>query len=335
MNFFKKIFLISLTLIIFVVSSACQQANDAKREVISSTEFVLNTAATISLYDSDDYNLITESFKICRDYENLLSKTIEDSEIGRINTRKTNEVSTDTAELLELSLEFAEQSNGAFDITIGSITDLWDFTSNEKHIPDQELINVAKQYVDYRTIKIADQKILFENENTKLDLGAIAKGFIADQVKEYLVEQGVTSAIINLGGNVQCIGRKDQEKGFRVGIQKPFDSGSIVEIELNDEFSSVVTSGVYQRYFEKENQIYHHIIDPKTGYPTNNHLLSVTIISKDSSSGDALSTACLVLGLEKGMKLIDEKDDLYAIFIDDDFNIYYSEGLQETLITSE
>lgn len=335
MSFLKKTFSILLVFIILCSIAACQQTSNVEMEPIYGTEFVLNTAATVTIYDSDNYDLIDQSFQICRDYENKFSKTIKDSEIEKLNSRQISIVSDETAELIETSLEFSAVTNGAFDISIGSITNLWDFTSEEHLVPDPNTINTAKEFVDFRKIKVNGQEVLFENENTQLDLGAIAKGYIADQMKIYLIEQGVESAIINLGGNVQCIGRKADDQGFRVGIQKPFDSGSAVILELDEEYSSVVTSGIYQRYFEKDNELFHHIIDPQTGFPSKNNLLSVSIISKDSATGDALSTACFVLGIEKSLNLIDGLEDVYAIFIDENYNIFYSSSLKEKINISQ
>ena len=164
------------------------------------------------------------------------------------------------------------------------------------------------------------------DEYAALDVGFIAKGYIADRLKEYLTAQGVTSGIINLGGNVLTIGNKDGE-AFRVGIQKPFErtGTALMCVESND--SSVVTSGVYERYFSMDKKIYHHILGPSTGYPIDNELLSVTILSKDSTTGDALSTSCLLFGLEKGRELIESMDGVEAIFVTKDYEIIKTDTL--------
>ena len=154
-----------------------------------------------------------------------------------------------------------------------------------------------------------------------IDLGGIAKGYMADQLKEYLLGEGVTSAIINLGGNVLTIGEKPDGTSFNIGIQKPFDkqNATITSVQVKD--SSVVTSGSYERYFKLGDTIYHHILNTETGYPCDNGLLSVTILSKESIDGDALSTACFTLGLEEGQKLIESLEDIDAIFVTDDYEI--------------
>lgn len=298
---------------------------------LSGSAFLLNTYCTITLYDHSDRLILEEAFELCRHYEQLFSKTVEDSEIFRLNQQKSLRVSDDTADLLRQALAYCELSDGALDISIGSVSNLWDFNSGENIVPAAEQIAALLPSVDFRQIKITDHEVCLLQPRATLDLGAVAKGYIADRMKDYLVSQGVTQAILNLGGNVLCIGRKNATRGFSIGIQKPFDEGYFAAIELKEPYYSVVTSGIYERYFEKNGRFYHHILDPETGMPVDNDLLSVTIISADSLTGDALSTACFVLGRKSGMDLIDQLDDVYALFLTKDGQIYYSEGLQESL----
>lgn len=152
-----------------------------------------------------------------------------------------------------------------------------------------------------------------------------------DKMKELLVSKGVKSATINLGGNVLCIGKKTDNTPFRIGIQKPFADRSETIAILDIEDKSVVSSGIYERYFEKDGTFYHHILNPDTGYPYDNHLVSVTIISDQSMDGDGLSTSCFALGLEKGMELINSLPDVHAVFITDDYQLHYSDHFQEDL----
>lgn len=168
-----------------------------------------------------------------------------------------------------------------------------------------------------------------------IDLGAIAKGYIADRLKDFLVENQVTSATIDLGGNILCVGDKPDGSAFRIGIRQPFgDQGSPMLVVPVSGWS-VVTSGIYERYFEEDGTLYHHILNPSTGYPCENNLLSVTILSEHSVDGDALSTTCFSLGLSDGMALIDSLDEIYAVFVTDDYNIHYSEGLTDRFAISE
>jgi len=168
-----------------------------------------------------------------------------------------------------------------------------------------------------------------------LELGAVAKGYIADRVKGFLLSKGVTSALINLGGNILLVGEKTDGSAFNVGIQKPFEDRDAVVVAISQlKDCSMVSSGIYERYFyDTEGNFYHHILDSKTGYPCNTGLLQVTIISSDSATGDALSTACFALGLEKGMDLIHSLDDVYAVFITADGTLHFSDGFLETIPT--
>ncbi len=189
------------------------------------------------------------------------------------------------------------------------------------------MIQENLQNVSYQNIILTPNKITYLNENTMIDLGAIAKGYIADKIEDYLLKENVNNAIINLGGNVLCVGNKNNEQ-FMVGLTDPQEiDQSILTLTIDD--LSVVTSGVYQRYFELNGQKYHHILNPQTGYSYENGLSSVTIISKTSLQADTLSTVCFSLGKEKGIELLNSMDDVYGCFIDENNQISYSNGFEE------
>lgn len=301
--------------------SACSSS----REPISKQGFLLDTVIQITLYDTGNESLLDESFAVCEKYEQLLSKTVATSDVSRINQAegKPVTVSDETIALIQKSLTYSELSDGAFDITIAPLSSLWDF-KDKKTIPDSQDIEKAKNLVDYHTISISGNTVTLSNPKASIDLGAIAKGHIADKIKDYLVSKNVKSGLINLGGNVLTIGTKPDGSAWNIGIQKPFDeqNAAITSVHLSDE--SVVTSGVYERYFKQDGVIYHHILDAKTGYPFQNGLLAVTIISEQSVNGDALSTTCFALGLQKGMELIRSLPDIDAIFITDDYQLHDS-----------
>lgn len=235
------------------------------------------------------------------------------------------------AELTAAGLYYGELSDGAFDISIAPVSSLWDFTSGEGSVPDSGAIVAALELVDYRDVSLEGDEIRFAKEGMQLDLGAVAKGYIADRIKDYLLEQGVESAIIDLGGNILCVGSRPGGDPFRIGLQRPFASRSetVATVEITDK--SVVSSGIYERYFEEDGVLYHHILNPETGYPYDNGLVSVTIISDESVDGDGLSTSCFALGLEKGMELIDSLPDVQAVFITEDRELHFSEGFEEEL----
>lgn len=204
---------------------------------------------------------------------------------------------------------------------------MWDFQSENPQLPNQNLLQEKLKSVSYKNIILTKNNIRYLNEETMIDLGALAKGYIADQIKEYLLKQNVQEALINLGGNILCIGNKMNE-GYTIGISDPQDtSQSILTLQIDD--SSVVTSGNYQRYFEIDGKRYHHILNPQTGYCFDNGLSSVTIISESSLQGDCLSTVCFSLGKEKGLSLINSMDEIEGCFIDNNNQITYSKGFQK------
>lgn len=309
-----------------------------KKEPLSRSTFLLNTFVMVTLYDSRNQAALDGAIELCSDYEKRLSKTIEGSEIYNLNHRKKGErtltVSESTARVLKKGLEYSALSGGAFDITVEPLSSLWDFTGDEPHVPDAPLIDEAKARVGYEKVSLDGCNVTFADDETTIDLGAIAKGFIADELKSYLKEQGVESAIINLGGNVVCLGGQPGGRPFTIGIQKPYAerSETIAALQITD--LSVVSSGVYERYFVENGVHYHHILNPKTGYPYDNHLEQVTIISPLSVDGDGLSTTCFALGLEEGMKLLDSMDGIEGIFMTDDGQVHYTEGAKALLVES-
>ena len=316
------------------------------REPISATAIKLNTAVTVTIYDSNDKNLLTECMNLCDKYEKVFSRTASDSELYQLNhrelapvegTENTYQVSDDLAELVSEGLDYSELSKGAFDIAIEPLTSLWDFTAKDPQVPEDSLIQAALPKCDYHNISVDKDKneITLKTDDTAIELGAIAKGYIADRLKDYLVSQNVKSAIINLGGNVLCIGEKPDNSAFKIGIQKPFAdrSETIAVMDIKDK--SVVSSGIYERCFEQNGTLYHHLLNPETGYPYDNGLIAVTIISDKSVDGDALSTTCFALGLEDGMKLAESLDDVQAFFVTSDYEIHYTKDFRKKIKVTE
>lgn len=218
-----------------------------------------------------------------------------------------------TALLIRQGIQYYELSDGLFDISIGSVSELWDFTSDNPQIPDAGRIADAVTHVNASDIEVSGC-VVSVPEGMKLDLGGIAKGYIADKLEQFYRAKGVTSALLNLGGNIWCIGNPPDRDNFRIGIKKPFtDDETIKTVEVRDK--CVVTSGVYERCFTDNDVLYHHVLDPSTGYPRETDLYSVTIIGKDSMEADALSTICLMLGNEKGAEFIRSRKDVQAVFV--------------------
>ena len=347
-----SMFTASLILCLAVLSGCSAQTKSEEntaadsREPISATAIKLNTAVTVTIYDSNDKNLLTECMNLCDKYEKIFSRTASDSELYQLNhrelapvegTENTYQVSDDLAELVSEGLDYSELSEGAFDIAIEPLTSLWDFTAEDPQVPEDSLIQAALPKCDYHNISVDKDKneITLKTADTAIELGAIAKGYIADRLKDYLVSQNVKSAIINLGGNVLCIGEKPDNSAFKIGIQKPFAdrSETIAVMDIKDE--SVVSSGIYERCFEQNGTLYHHLLNPETGYPYDNGLIAVTIISDKSVDGDALSTTCFALGLEDGMKLAESLDDVQAFFVTSDYEIHYTKDFRKKIKVTE
>lgn len=338
--------------------TGCENITDADtsitgNEPISISSIKLNTAVQITIYDSQDKALLDDCLALCDKYELVFSRTNEKSELYKLNHRKdtsdkdpnadgqttpypvsgtadTWHISEDLASLLSQGLSITRESDGAFDIAIAPLTSLWDFTAEDPKDPDDAAIQKALPLCSSDGVTIDGQDITLPSDDIQFDVGAIAKGYIADRMKDLLVKKGVKSAIINLGGNVLCIGSKPDGTPFKVGIQKPFADRNETEAVMDITGKSVVSSGIYERCFKQGGKLYHHILNPQTGYPYDNGLISVTIISDQSVDGDALSTTCFALGLEDGLKFA-EKKGVQAVFITEDYELHYTDGFQDEI----
>lgn len=320
---------------------------------ISISSIKLNTAVQITIYDSQDKALLDDCLALCDKYELVFSRTNEKSELYKLNHRKdtsdkdtstdrqttpypvsgtadTWHISEDLASLLSEGLDITRESDGAFDIAIAPLTSLWNFTAEDPKVPDDAAIQKALPLCSSEGVTIDGQDITLPSDDIQFDVGAIAKGYIADRLKDFLVKKGVKSAIINLGGNVLCIGSKPDGTPFKIGIQKPFADRNETEAVMDIAGKSVVSSGIYERCFKQDGKLYHHILNPQTGYPYDNGLISVTIISDQSVDGDALSTTCFALGLEDGLKFA-EKKGVQAVFITEDYELHYTDGFRDEI----
>ena len=315
----NKLRFLCLFLLCSIMLCGCKTKN---AEPISRTAIYFDTVISIKIYDSQDEAILDRCFNFCKEFEDRISRTIETSEISQINNAKGNPVtvSDNTIELLEQGIYYSRLTDGAFDITIAPLSELWDFKNNPGMLPDEADIKEALSHVSYEMITIDGNTVTLEDPYMAIDLGGIAKGYMADQLKSYLESEGIKSALIDLGGNILAVGSKPDGSQYTIGIKKPFDDSKMISTESISDLS-VVTSGNYERYFEVDNTIYHHILDTKTGYPCDNGLYSVTIFSKNSVDGDALSTSCFALGLEKGEELINSLEGVDALFVTSDYEI--------------
>ena len=295
----KRIF----TTILLFLTILCVGCGRKKEEYISRTDYKLNTIVYVALYDRQEERLLDVCMNLCSRYEQTFSRTSPTSELYKLNESKDMEVSDELLDLIALGVELGEKTDGLFDITIAPVAELWNFSGETPSVPVQAELDEALSSVDYRNIRIDGNHVTLEN-NASIDLGALAKGYIADRLKEYLLSEGVTSAIINLGGNTLCIGSKPTNEAFQIAIKKPFsDQNEVLEIaSVTDQ--SLVTSGIYERGFEENGIWYHHILDPADGYPNDTDLISASIQSDLSVDGDALSTICMSLGSEKAQEFL-------------------------------
>ena len=298
--------------------SVCMHA-EAKQKDYTAANFFFDTVISLRITaDENGQELLNHCMDMCRNYEHIFSRTDESSELYAVNHRNTDtvEVSDELAYLIGVGLEYYEISEKKFDITVAPLSDLWDFKSPDASIPDAEDIAKEAAKVDASKVHLDGNTLSFDSRDTMIDLGALVKGYAADEMAAYLKSEGVSSGLINLGGNVLTIGSKPDGSMWRIGIRKPFDSDAIIDtVEVSDQ--TVVSSGVYERYFEQDGVIYHHILDPDTGYPIENGIWGDSIICSSSLQGDALSTTCLALGVEKASKLIESLDGVEAVFIND------------------
>jgi len=303
---------------------------------ITVTDYKLNTYVTVTIYDSTDTALLDECMALCDKYEMIFSRTNPESELYKLNHGMLKQsadgyhtVSDELYEVISVGKKYSELSDDAFCIAMEPLTSLWNFTDGKQNIPADASITTVLPLLNSDDILLrSPNQIAFAKEGMGIDLGAIAKGYIADKMKEYLISKGVNSALIYLGGNVLCIGEKETG-AFKIGIEKPFDTDGDPAAVVSISDASVVTSGTYERYFEKDGEFYHHILDKNTGYPIENGLTAVTIISSSSTDADALSTTCFSLGLEKGMELLESLDDADGFFITDNGEYHYTEGFDE------
>jgi thiamine biosynthesis lipoprotein len=303
---------------------------------VTDTGYYFDTVVTITLYGTNKTAVLDGCFDLCDKYDTMFSRTYTTGELYRLNEAAAESdaavaVSPELAQIIADSLYYSQLSGGAFDITIGAVTRLWDFKSENAVPPDAGDISAALEYVGYGRVSVDLEKSTVSMlQGTCLDLGGIAKGFIADKIRDYLLSEGVENAVINLGGNVLCMGGKTDGSDFNIGIQKPFSASDIFAVVRTKDMA-VVPSGDYERYFVYDGVLFHHILDPETGYSVNNGLNAVTIIAKDSLTAEILSTACFVLGADKARALIDGMDGVYALFIFSDGTYATSAGFAENV----
>lgn len=329
-------YFIILTLSFILLMTGCTFKQASSAAPLSKQNFVLGTLVNITLYDHQSDTLIDEAFSKLSELENILSINKKDTLIDEINAHSgvsPVEVDEETYNLIEKSLYYSQLTSGAFDITIGPIVKLWNIGFPDFRVPSQTEIEHTLPLIDYHlvTLNKAEHSVYLEKAGMQLDLGGIGKGYAADQVAQLLRQGGVEHAIIDLGGNIYTLGDKPGNKLWTIGIQDPFNPRGESLGTISVANKSLVTSGIYERYNTAEDgKTYHHLLNPSTGYPFDNEIAGVSIISDSSTDGDALSTSAFALGITSGMEFIESLDGIDAIFVTTDKKVYLTSGVKET-----
>lgn len=317
--------------LIFALLCGCVPADEP---LPSTSFFAMNTPMSVQIDGGE--TLLRGVEELAYALEHKLSVTDEKSEIFAINSNGGGEVSSETAELIEFALDMCESTDGALDITIYPVLRAWGFTvdnvdyDNGFVLPTDGELSELLALVDYRRVEVSDDSVTL-GEGMMLDLGAVAKGYASDRIAGYLRENGVTSALLNLGGNVYALGKKPNGVKWTIGVKSP-ERGIIGTLQVED--AAVVTSGGYERFFTGSDGVrYHHIIDPSTGRPADSGLASVTVVGSSGARCDALSTALFVMGLDRASDYWREHGDFEAVFVTSDGELLVTAGLEDSFIT--
>ena len=330
---FLKILCVSTAFFLFVFSlTGCAAVFPQKQSKWSETAFLLDTVVGVTYYDEADAEAVKAALALCRDYELIFSRTDPESELYRLNESGGMAISDELLTVLQTALDYCALTGGAFDVTMGGVSALYGFSTDHPSAPDDAALAEALPHVGYENVSIDGSTVTLGDPEAVIDLGAVAKGYIADRMKEFLLENGVEHAIIDLGGNVLCLGAKPDGSDYRIGIRDPSADAATPIVTVSVNGGSVVTSGVYERSFEQDGVTYHHILDSSTGRSVRNGLLSVSILGAESLQCDALSTVCFALGTEAGLNLIERLDGYEALFITEDMELHFSGGFEKALV---
>lgn len=323
----KRGYLLGIT-VCFIAFISCSNKT-LKTEPKSKSFFAMDTYMTITACGENAESALNQAEKKVSELEKLWSVTDENSEIYAINhsNEKNVLVSPETAELLDFSLDISKMTDGALDCTMYPVLAEWGFTTDNYKIPADEKISELLENTGYEKINLNENNITVP-KNMQIDLGAVGKGYTGDIIAAILQKNGITSALLDLGGNIQTIGTKPDGTDWKLGLRSPFDEGSFATLEISD--CAVITSGGYERYFvDDDGETYWHILDPATGRPAHSGLLSVTVVGEEGRLCDALSTSLFVMGLDKATELWKQHDDFEMVLVSEEGGIYLTEGLED------
>lgn len=299
------------------------------------TLFAMDTYITLVAYGEGGTEALSAVEGCICELEALLSVTDEGSDIYAINHSlgQPVKVSTETVEILDFSLKAAKQTGGTFDPTIYPILTAWGFTTGSYHLPSQSEIDGLLCLVGYEEVQVWGYEVLLP-QGAQIDLGAVAKGYAGDVAAELLKEHGISSAIVNLGGNVQTVGAKPDGSAWRIGVKAPGTNDNFGILEVRD--LAVVTSGGYERHFTGENgEVYWHIMDPSLGKPSHSGIVSATVVAKEGRLSDAFSTAVFVMGTDRAADFWRKNSGFEMLLLNEDNEIYITKGLEDVFTLAE
>ena len=329
---FKKMGAGLLCALLLCGCGAEKKVQEKLTDTSSTTFFAMDTVMEIQI--TGDQELLTEAEQKVMDLEKQLSVTEENSEVSQINKNKIGRLTGAGAEIFKGGMDICAATDGALDLTIYPVLKEWGFTTGEYKVPNDEDINQLLEAVDYNKVEISDLENDYIDivlpEDMEIDLGSITKGYTSQMLHDFFEENGVESALINLGGNVQCLGGKLTGDPWKIAIKSPFPEskdGILGVLQAKD--LAIVTSGGYERYFEEDGKVYWHILDPTTGKPADKGIASVTIVGKDGLKCDGLSTALFVKGLDEAVEYWKNNDDFDMIIVMSNGDVHITEGIAE------
>ena len=314
--------IVPLLLLFSLLLGGCAPST-AERSV---TFFAMDTYMTLRVFDGDDA-LLDDAEEVVTDMERRISVTDEGSEIAHLNRVGKSKLSLDTRALLKRALALCEETAGALDITVYPLVRAWGFTTNRQHVPEEETIRSLLPAVGYRGVTWdGDAAVL--PAGAEIDLGAVAKGYLGERLAVLLRMRGVSSALLDLGGNIQTVGKKPDGTPWHIAVRAPQGDGNLGVVDVEDE--AVVTSGGYERFFTGEDgTVYWHILDPATGYPARSGVISATVVGKDGARCDALATALFVLGAERATAFWRQHKDFEMLLLTEDGELLVTPQLSE------
>ena len=332
----KKITAILMVILIGIMAAGCGQQQKTEQtegteESASQDIFAMDTYMSVTAYGADAESAVSDAIAEIERLDALLSTGETDSEIYKLNQNGGGSISEDTSYLLERALEIWKSTDGCFEIGIYPLMQEWGFTDGNYKVPDKETLQKLLPLADSSKIDFNEkiQSVSVEQDGMEIDFGGIAKGYTSGRIMDIFREHGITSGMVSLGGNVQVLGIKTDGSKWRVAVQNPEDTENYLGV-LETQDRAVITSGGYERYFEQDGKTYQHILDPKTGYPADSGLTSVTIVSADGTLADGLSTSLFVMGKEKAVAYWRaHSEEFDAILVEKDGTVSVTENIAD------